>query len=417
MFMNRSRRGAAQVSVVWVVVFVVLFLAAGLFGFSAQGKEKAAHEEAARYKAQAEADAKAKDEARAKFTELSKHVGWSDPASAAAVTDSAIMQKDFDEFRAAFPDMGPDVTTLAAALPAAKNAYAARVKEIETLKTTKTSLEGEKKSMEDGLREALTQKDTQIDNLTKQLADEQNTASQKQAELEGRVASLNTQTSTLDAQLRESRGTSEKSTRAFEQERQAAQTREKSILTKLAFMKEPEAADGKVLQTSKDVALGWINIGSNDRVQRGMRFHIVSGKTGSTTIKGMAEVTSVKPEMSEVSFYEITDRFDPIVAGDVIYNPLFDPTGERNAVLAGRFSGQFNEAELKILLAKMNIKVQPALAFDTDYLIVGSEMYVDESGQPLEEPLKPQDLAVYKNAEAKGVNIISINQLRTYFKF
>lgn len=415
--MNRSRRGAAQVSVVWVVVFVVLFLAAGLFGFSAQGKEKAAHEEAARYKAQAEADAKAKDEARAKFTELSKHVGWSDPASAAAVTDLSIMQKDFDDFRTGFPDMGPDVTTLAAALPAAKNAYAARVKEIETLKTTKASLEGEKKSMEDGLREALAQKDTAIDNLQKQLADEQNTASQKQAELEGRVASLNTQTSTLDAQLRESRGTSEKSTRAFEQERQAAQTREKSILSKLAFMKEPEAADGKVLQTSKDVALGWINIGSNDRVQRGMRFHIVSGKTGSTTIKGMAEVTSVKPEMSEVSFYEITDRFDPIVAGDVIYNPLFDPTGERNAVLAGRFSGQFNEAELKILLAKMNIKVQPALAFDTDYLIVGSEMYVDESGQPLEEPLKPQDLAVYKNAEAKGVNIISINQLRTYFKF
>jgi hypothetical protein len=417
MFMNRSRRGAAQVSVVWVVVFVVLFLAAGLFGFSAQGKEKAAHEEAARYKAQSEADIKAKDEARAKFNELSKRVGWSDPASAAAATDLTILQKDFDEFRTGFPDMGQDVTTLAAALPAAKNAYAARVKEIETLKTTKASLEGEKKSMEDGLREALAQKDTAIDNLQKQLADEQNTASQKQAELEGRVASLNTQTSTLDAQLRESRGTSEKSTRAFEQERQAAQTREKSILGKLAFMKEPEAADGKVLQVSKDVALGWIDIGSNDRVQRGMRFHIVSGKTGSTTIKGMAEVTQVKPEMAEVSFYEITDRFDPIVAGDVIYNPLFDPTGERNAVLAGRFSGQFNEAELKILLAKMNIKVQPALAFDTDYLIVGSEMYVDESGQPLEEPLKPQDLAVYKNAEAKGVNIISINQLRTYFKF
>jgi hypothetical protein len=417
--MNRSRRGAAQVSVVWVVTIGFLFLAALLFGFNAQQQAKASALAADRAKADTAA-AKQRDEDSVKqVREISKYVGWYDPATEASkITNVDSLKKEFDDFKAAMPDhMGPDVTTLSAALPLARAAYDAKVKEIGQLKDSIAALEGENKTMKASLTDSLTQKTTELDALRKQLADDANTASQKQTELEGRVTSLNTQRSELDAQLREARGAGEKAQRGFEQERQTFETREKATRAKLAFTKEPAAADGKVLQVSKDLALGWIDIGTNQRVQRGMRFHIVSGKTGSTAIKGMAEVTDLKPDMAEVSFYEITDRFDPIVAGDVIYNPLFDPKGERNAVLAGRFSGQFNEAELKILLANMNIKVQPALSFDTDYLIVGSEMYVDEAGQPLEEPLKPTELAVYKNAEAQGVNIVSINQLRSYFKF
>ena len=416
--MNRSRRGAAQVSVVWVVTLGFLFLAGLLFGFNAHQKAQASALAADKAKAEtAEATQRDVDSVK-QVREISKYVGWYDPATEAnKITNVESLKKEFDDFKAAMPDMGADVTTLSAALPIAKAAYDARVKEIGQLKDSIAALEGENKTMKASLTDALNQKTTELANLQKQLADDANTASQKQAELEGRITSLNTQRSELDAQLRESRGAGEKAQREFEQKQVAFETREKATRAKLAFTKEPAAADGKVLQVSKDLALGWINIGSDARVQRGMRFHIVSGKTGSTAIKGMAEVTQIKSDMAEVSFYDITDRFDPIVAGDVVYNPLFDPKGERIAVLAGRFSGQFNEAELKILLANMNIKVQPTLSFDTDYLIVGSEMYVDEAGQPLDEPLKPTELAVYKNAEAQGVNIVSINQLRSYFKF
>jgi hypothetical protein len=161
----------------------------------------------------------------------------------------------------------------------------------------------------------------------------------------------------------------------------------KSIITAVKFQREPEAADGAVLSISKDLALGWIDIGSNQRLARGTRFRVVSGKVGSTKLKGWAEVTEVKANMAEVTFSGIVDRFDPIVQGDIVYNPVYDPKTERTAVLAGRFSGQFNETELKVLLANMGITVQPSLAHDTDYLIVGSELYVDEEGQTLETPL------------------------------
>lgn len=103
----------------------------------------------------------------------------------------------------------------------------------------------------------------------------------------------------------------------------------------LAFLKEPESKDGQVLSVSEHLALGWIDIGADERLARGTRFRVVSGKIGAQKLKGWAEVTEVKPTMAEVSFSEIVDRFDPIVEGDVIFNPIYDPKGERTAVLCG----------------------------------------------------------------------------------
>ena len=42
-----------------------------------------------------------------------------------------------------------------------------------------------------------------------------------------------------------------------------------------------------------------------------------------------------KANMAEVTFSGIVDRFDPIVQGDIVYNPVYDPKTERTAVLAG----------------------------------------------------------------------------------
>ncbi|NUP97477.1 MAG: hypothetical protein HUU28_15065 [Planctomycetaceae bacterium] len=415
--MNRSRRGATRVSVTWLILFLVMTIVAAVMAWLG-------YDDAERYRVMAENARKDKDamvqresesvEARIRISEL---VGWSPAEAAAANTDLAQAKIAFDDWKRDFPDMGADIKTIEAALPKAKAAYVAQQRSIATLNDTVRTLQGEKDSVERGLRDALRQKDTELSSLQRQIADEQNTASQRQTELESRVASLNAQRNELDAQLREARNQIEANNRKFEDERVAAQTRLKSLSSALKFQKEPEAADGAVLSVSKDLALGWIDIGSNQRLARGTRFRVVSGKVGSTKLKGWAEVTEVKANMAEVTFSGIVDRFDPIVQGDIVYNPVYDPKSERTAVLCGRFSGQFNETELKVLLANMGITVQPGLANDTDYLIVGSELYVDEEGQTLENPLPPNELPVYKDAEAQGTQIVSIKDLRAYFKF
>lgn len=415
--MKRSQRGAARVSVIWVVAFGVLFLVGIAVGFFGMQEAAKAQQEALAARASAKAAEDQQGDATKRFVDLSKSVGWYDPTSSAANTDITALQGGLTELKTSFPDLGADVTNLAAALPTIQAAYLARAKEIETLTDAKNKLEGEKKTLEDSLREAVRQKDTELANLQKQLGDDANTAQQRQTELERSVASLTTRSNELDAQLREQRGNLDKTSRDFEAERQTWETKRKADRAVLKFQEEPAAADGAVLTVSKDLALGWINLGSKNRLARGMRFAVRSGAPGDQPIKARAEVTNVKADMAEVLFYDVVDRFDPVLAGDKLFNPLFDATGARRATLIGRFTGQFNEAELRVLLANMGITVQDKLSYDTDYLIVGAEMYVDENGQPLEDPLQPSELATFKDAEANGVQIVSIEDLRTYFKF
>ena len=119
----------------------------------------------------------------------------------------------------------------------------------------------------------------------------------------------------------------------------------------------------------------------------------------------------------EVAFVERTDPFDPPAPGDLIYNPLFDPTGVRYALLIGRFSGALSEGELTALLEGMNVKAQKTLDKNTNFMIVGSEMYVDENGQVLAEPMQPTDLPIYRDAVAEGVQVVQVADLRKYFRF
>jgi len=44
-------------------------------------------------------------------------------------------------------------------------------------------------------------------------------------------------------------------------------------------------------------------------------------------------------------------------------------------------------------------------------------MYTDENGQPVETPIQPSELSVYKDAVAQGVQIVLVKDLRQYFTF
>jgi hypothetical protein len=172
-----------------------------------------------------------------------------------------------------------------------------------------------------------------------------------------------------------------------------------------------------VLEVSDRLGSGWIDIGANQRVVRGIVFEVRSSRSGDQDVKALAEVTDVKANSAEVRFTNIADRYSPPVAGDVVANRLYDPVGGRNAVLVGRFSGAYNEQDLKALLAKMGIVVQPGVDKTTHFLIVGSEIWNDpDTGEPLTEPRQPSDTPVYKQAESLGVQIIPLQDIRDHFR-
>lgn len=411
-----ARRGAARVSIAWLITMVVLFFVALLFayvGLDGQAQAQTAEEAALAERQVAEDNLTAQETA---YFDLSRAVGFYDTTAATPRSNLDSIAAALAQVKVTFPDMKDDVKTLADVLPRAEAAYIARARELTTLRDQKNTLDSEKATLQASLQEALRQKDQQIGDLQRQVNDQSANAAQKQTELENRIAALNNQRNELDAELRASRATGADELRALQDEITTLQVRLAAQGDKLRFLAEGETPDGEILVVSKDLGLGWINVGAKQRLAPGTSFSIISGKVGSTRVKAMATVTKVEANRAEVAFSAVSDRFDPPVAGDVIFNPLYDPRGQRNAVLAGRFAGQWNEAQLKALLAEMGITVQQELGLDTDYLIVGSELYADpETGEPLEEPMPVSELAVFKDAEAKGVLILPIRDLRNYF--
>jgi hypothetical protein len=412
-----SRRGAAKVSIAWLITMVVLFFVALVFayvGFDSQARAEASEENARA--ARQEADDRLTAESKA-LSDLSRAVGFYDPAAATPRANLDAIAAALAQFKTTFSDLKEDAKTLADVLPRAEAAYIARGRELSTLRDQKNTLDSEKATLQASLQEALRQKDQQIADLQRQVNDQGANAAQKQTELENRIAALNTQRNELDAELRAARAAAADEVRALQTEITTLQVRLAAQGDKLRFLAEGESPDGEILAVSKDLGLGYINLGAKQRLAVGTSFSVVSGgKVGADRVKAMATVTKVDADKAEVAFSAVSDRFDPPVAGDVVYNPLYDPRGQRNAVLAGRFAGQWNEAQLKALLSEMGIHVQKELSLDTDYLIVGSELYADpETGEPLEEAMPVSELAVYKDAEAKGVLILPIRDLRNYF--
>ncbi|MCK6448182.1 MAG: hypothetical protein L6Q99_17480 [Planctomycetes bacterium] len=414
--MKRSQRGAVRVSIVWMVVTLVLFFVALFIAYTGFDAKAKAVTQAAADKTAREESEKTTSDTKKSMAELSSLVGWTDGAESSAATNLAAMKADIEDLRSAL-NAPADVKDLKGLLAFAKTEYQSRGKEVAGKDDELNDARRKASQAESGLRDALREKDTQIENLRRQLNDQTEAAAQKQQEDAKIADSLRAQASQLDTELRDARLKYEEAIRAHGDEIKTFETRLAVQGQKLRFLKEPQAADGAFLAVSKDLGLGWIDIGANQRLARGMRFSIVSGKVGATTQKAMCEVTSVEQTRAEVRIFDVRDGFDPVVPGDVIYNPMYDPKTERHAVLAGRFSGKYNEKELQDLLGLMGIKVQPALDLNTDYLIVGGELYVDADGNTVETPIQPNELAVYKEAESKGVVIMALKDLRSYFAF
>ncbi|MEM7310373.1 MAG: hypothetical protein AAF682_27095 [Planctomycetota bacterium] len=417
--MLRSNRGAARVSIMWIITAGVLFLAAVVFAFVASSdlaKEREAKDRAIQDKLDAEQLATtASQYARS----LSEAVGWYDADSADPRADIEALGSAIADLRDTFPDLAAEDNDFQKVLPKIKASFNAKNRELADRQTRIQSLQSEL-TVKDGTVSSVTsEKDARIAALTQQLADETQTAATRNEELETRLMAADQKASDRDLDFRRSQNDIANQSRDFDKERLTLETRIGELSSQLRFKKDPfhRYPDGKILSVSDALPLGWIDIGSQDRVVRGIRFRVEGGTPGERKVKGWAEVTRVEASMAEVRILDEVDGFDPVVAGDVILNPLFDPAGGRNAILVGRFSGTHTKKEVAQLLEAMGIRVQDKLDLTTTFMIVGAPLYTDpDTGEPREEPLEPSELPEYKDAEAIGVQVVPLSEIREFFK-
>ena len=266
----------------------------------------------------------------------------------------------------------------------------------------------------------MSEKDSTIGDLQSQLSD---ITSQKDSEI-ARLEAANDQ---LSSQVRD---LTEQVTAARDEQRVAERTADRSAKTlaterlkfnieRKAVIARSEKPDGEITAVDSGIDLAYINLNASDRLTEGARFRVVSAALGADTskTKGLVEVTNVGPVVSEVRVLDVTDPLgQPLVSGDKLYNPLFEPKAQRDAVLVGTFSGIYNEEELRVLLAEIGINVQDEITNTTNFLITGGPVFVDEDGEALEEPRKVEDLTEFAEAQDKGVVVVPMRDVQQYFR-
>ncbi|HKX45320.1 MAG TPA: hypothetical protein VJP77_01255, partial [Planctomycetota bacterium] len=402
----------------WIISLLAVTLAAIGFGYIAS--DDLAREHAARVAAEADStEAEASLEAAIGFGRaLSQATGWYDRASANPRSDVDQLTRALDDFAAVFTEIDRAlVKDLESALPIAQSMHRAAQDQVTKLQSDVARLESELAAERQARATALEAKDTELSGLRGQISDVEANAADREAELERRLAQANSRASDLDQDVRALRAEIDQQNRAFDQERKGLTAKLRDQAEKLGFTLPParDLADGTVLSADPALGSAWIDIGANQRVARGVRFRVEGGTGSNRRTKGELEVTAVNANMAEARIVSQTDPFDPISRGDELVNPVFDPRGERNAVLIGRFSGRYSEDEVRALLERMGITVQDQVELTTDLLIVGADLFQDEFGEPLEEPISPTELPDYKEAESLGVSIVPLSRLREFF--
>lgn len=416
--LTNSRAGAARVGVIWLVAVLLVAGAALYLAFSAQSALRAAESNVARAQSEA-AEAKRAQAADAEFAvKLSKSVGWIDPKAENPRTSVDALGASLAELKKQLPDLGANASSLQAALPLVAAALKERADQVAALDERANGLSSELDTAKAANLRSNNEKDAEISSLNQRIADEAANAKQTQDELQSRLDKSVSERATLDEQRRALEKQLEDALRAHRSRIDAYEARLQQMKQVVAFAEPPlsDMPDARVLAVSDQLGSAWIDIGTNQRLVPGVRFRIESGGAGIKRKKGTAEVVAVDAEQAQVKLGALTDRFDPIVPGDVLVNEVYDPTGVRYATLLGRFSGDYSEKNVRALLESMNIKVQDKVSLETNYLIVGAELWTDADGQPLDAPRSPSELPMYKEAESLGVQIVPLSDFRTYFR-
>jgi len=248
---------------------------------------------------------------------------------------------------------------------------------------------------------AMREKDATIATLRKEKEDSDNAK-------EGQITTLERQRDGLRDQLRDAnRSVTEQRAINDQQSREAStqlavlQQRNDILSSRLNGVERRAAlADGSILSANVDLGRAWIDLGSLDRIAPGMEFVVQNASTNA--VKGRLKVTSVEEHRAEAAIMTMADKYDPIRADDVILNELYDPSRQPVAVLLGNGFGSYTAADVTAMLSRAGVQVRQGVSNETDYLLLGTAFFDEESGD-----IVPWDtMEPFKAASSYSVSVI-----------
>ncbi len=156
--------------------------------------------------------------------------------------------------------------------------------------------------------------------------------------------------------------------------------------------------DGSIMASEARDGFVVIDRGQVHHLRRDTRFTVYSHRAGKIAIKGAIQVVSVDDRIATCRVLEERDANDPIIAGDLLHNPVYDADRSRGFAIRGDFT-RFSRTEITRFITDSGGRLDQSLSVDTDFLVAGNGAQKD-----LEQAVK------------LGVSIISEDQLIEFLR-
>jgi len=182
-----------------------------------------------------------------------------------------------------------------------------------------------------------------------------------------------------------------------------------AVTARDAMIKAPDVPDGKIIVAKNGIPKAFINLGRKDMLKEGTVFRIKN--TNSAKVKGLATVTKVEDERSEVTLSNLVDPVgDYAREGDLLYNELFSPGVTRTIFLMGRFDEPYSKENLKNLLVRLGNRVVNKMAPGVDTVILGSNP-VNEAGDGFSSVQESEEFKLASELRVEFAYLSSIRDL------
>jgi hypothetical protein len=313
------------------------------------------------------------------------------------------------------------------------------------LQTQLADAKDKQQKAEDGLKAAEEDYKKQLAALNKKSVDEKDEFAKALKDLRESIASSSADhTKQLLASEQKAKGLGEQ-LKAKDEDNKHLKSRVKDQEERLAEQQKRSTeapasmrTDWKIVRMDRRGTNPYINLGSADKVKPQLTFTVhgvgLDGRPNPQP-KGTLEVVNViRDHLSQARVTSVKDaNRDPILEGDILYNPSWNPTIKKHVALAGIMDitgdGRDSLYEFMRNLERQNIVVDAYLdpkdgsikgkiTLRTDYLILGESMEFSPTGRdkPASEAQKKLDEGKKLMESQAAKNNVALMPLHKYLE-
>lgn len=397
--MSQNNRGAAQVSLMWVIALAVIVLLSAGFGYIQNDnytKSEKKRSDAVSALEVEKAKTVAATTARAEDFQV---LGFSsDDGSTVSIDAMNIWKNEWVTTFGLDATSVPKIEDLSGPVMAKHNEV---VGQRDALQSEVAQLRNDLTAKTSANATAMTDKDSTIADLRNQLDDMKNSKDQEIVNLERQRDSLRDQLRDRDQTVTELRAVNDQQARDSASSLAVLQQRNDILSGRLnEVARRASSPDGSVLAVNGALASAWIDRGAKDRITAGMEFDVRNAS--SNALKGRIKIVAVEANRAEAKILSQVDQYDPVRENDLILNAIYDPSRKPVAALLGNGFGKYNANDMRAMLAEVGVEVREGVTSETDYLLLGTPFFDEETGDMMLWDVQEG----YKAASALSVEVI-----------